>query len=217
MRFTKRRTEYLTRRWAAKVAVAHRVGLPTDTTSLARVEVRNAAGGAPEAYLDGRPAGVGVSLTDRAGWAVCLVSDGPQPAGCDLELAEPRSPAFVRDFLTEAEQHAVAEAGWAAGRRDLANLIWSAKESTVKVLRTGLSRDTRSVQVTLAAGPGTDGWSELTAGTEEGGRFPGWWCRHGPFLLTVVYPAPARPPVSIEDPPALAGAEPEHSWLSRPA
>ena len=83
------------------------------------------------------PAGVEVSLTDRAGWAVCLVWTEPRPVGCDLELAEPRSRAFVRDFFTEAERRAVAGAGRAAGPREVANLIWSAKESALKVLQTG--------------------------------------------------------------------------------
>jgi 4'-phosphopantetheinyl transferase len=160
MRFTKRRAEYLTRRWAANVAVAHRLGLPTDPASLARVEVTNAVGGAPRAYLDGRTAGVEVSLTDRAGWAVCLVWTEPRPVGCDLELAEPRSRAFVRDFFTEAERRAVAGAGRAAGPREVANLIWSAKESAVKLLRNGPPQPTsrprpaRAVSQVRTAPPG---------------------------------------------------------------
>jgi hypothetical protein len=64
-----------------------------------------------------------------------------------------------------------------------------------------------------SAGPG---WSELTARSVDGAAFAGWWCRHGPFLLTVVYPVPAPPPVSIEDPPALASAQPGHGWQHRP-
>jgi 4'-phosphopantetheinyl transferase len=217
MRFTKRRTEYLVRRWTAKHAVAAEVGLPVDTVSLARIEVRNAATGAPEVWVDGRLAGLGVSLTDRAGWAVCLVSGEPQAVGCDLELVEPRSPAFVRDFLTEAEQRLVQAAGSDVDRQVVANLIWSAKESALKVLRTGLRRDTRSVEVRLpAAAPGPGAWSTLAVRTVQGREFPGWWCRHGAFLLTVAYEAAAPAPVSIEDPPALTTAEPVHSWPRRP-
>jgi 4'-phosphopantetheinyl transferase len=216
MRFTKRRTEYLTRRWAAKAAVAHRVGLPTDAASLARIAVRNAASGAPEVYVDGQPVGLGISLTDRAGWAVCLVGTAPWAVGCDLELVEPRSPGFVRDFLTEAEQQVVLSAGSEVDRHLAANLIWSAKESALTVLQTGLRRDTRSVEVALGAAPGPDGWAGLTVRSVEGGAFPGWWRRHGAFVLTVAYAAAAPPPESIEDPSPLATAEPVHSWLSHP-
>ncbi len=48
---------------------------------------------------DGRPDPRGVSLTGRAGCAGCLVAARPHAVGCDLELAEPRSEAFVRDCL----------------------------------------------------------------------------------------------------------------------
>jgi len=220
MRFAKRRTEYLVRRWTAKHAVAAEAGLPVDPVSLARIEVRNAASGAPEVWVDDRHAGLGVSLTDRAGWAVCLVSGElvsgvPRAVGCDLELVEPRSPAFVRDFLTEAEQRLVQAAGSDVDRQVVANLVWSAKESALKVLRTGLRRDTRTVEVTLSA-PGYDGWGALSVCAVEGTVFHGWWRRDGRFLLTVVAEVAASPPVALGDPGILAPAAPRHSWLDRP-
>ena len=221
MRFTKRRTEYLLRRWAAKHAVAAEVGLPVDPGALARIEVRNAPTGAPRVWVDGRRVEVAVSLTDRAGWAVCLVSGQRRPVGCDLELVEPRSDGFVRDFLTEAERAAVFGASSEVGRQAVANLIWSAKESALKVLQTGLRRDTRTVEVHLAepaAHPAAPAgrWTGLVVRASEGREFPGWWCRYGRFLLTVAYEAPGPPPVSLEEPAALMSAEPVHSWVSRP-
>lgn len=218
MRFTKRRTEYLLRRWAAKHAVAAATGRPADPPALlARIEVRNAVTGAPLVWVDGLRTGLGISLTDRAGWAVCLVSGRSGPVGCDLELVEPRSAGFVRDFLTDAEQALVAAAGSAQLRHEMANLVWSAKESALKVLRTGLRRDTRSVEVRLTEPASTVGsWSALVVRTAEGRELPGWWCRHGHFVLTVAYDAPARPPVSLEEPVALSSAEPVHSWVDRP-
>jgi 4'-phosphopantetheinyl transferase len=217
MRFTKHRTEYLLRRWAAKHAIAAEAGLSADPEALARIEVRNAPNGAPLVWVDGRRTEFGVSLTDRAGWAVCLVSGRPVQVGCDLELVEPRSAGFVRDFLTEAEQALVGAAGSEAERQVLANLVWSAKESALKVLQTGLRRDTRSVEVQLsdpATGPGS--WAGLVVHADEDRGFPGWWCRHGPFLLTVAYDVAAPPPVSLEEPTALSSAEPLHSWVTRP-
>ncbi len=226
LRFTKRRTEYLLRRLVAKHAVAAVTGRPTDPTALAGIEVRNAASGAPYVYVEGTPLGVDVSITDRAGWAVCMtwpsawqaageVPESGHRVGCDLELVEPRTPGFVLDFFTAAEQRFVASRPAGEERDVAANLIWSAKESALKVLRTGLRRDTRTVEVTLTA-PRGDGWGRLTVGTSEGTVFPGWWRRDGRFLLTVAAEVAAEPPVAVGDPGALATAQPRHSWLGRP-
>jgi 4'-phosphopantetheinyl transferase len=210
LRYSKRRTEYLLRRFTAKHAVAAVLGLPADPPGLARIETGNAPTGAPYVLVDGAPAGVDVSLSDRAGWAVCLVGTGA--VGCDLELVEPRSPAFVRDFLTEAEQAYVT----AHREPDAAvNLVWSAKESALKVLRTGLRRDTRSVSVTVHDGQ-AGGWSPLTVRAAEGLALPGWWRRDGVYLFTVAATAAGPPPVALEDPAILAAAVPVHSWLDRP-
>jgi 4'-phosphopantetheinyl transferase len=213
------------------LAIADLLGLPADAGSLARIEVRNAPSGAPEVDLDGDPAGVAVSLTDRAGWAVCAAGPAGPGFGCDLELIEPRSPQFVRDFLTGAEQRLVAAAA-AADRPVVANLVWSAKESALKAMRTGLRQDTRSVEVRFpaggapagsgpaaggpagsagaapAGGGAPAGWLPLAVRLTGGPELPGWWLRCGAFLLTVAGAGLAAPPVSIEDPPALATAAP---------
>ncbi len=211
MRFAKRRDEFLVARWTAKAALAAVAGLPDDEATLRRLEVRHAPSGAPLAHLDGRRLDLAVSLTDRAGWAVCLVG-GAAAVGCDLELVEPRSPAFVADYLTDAEARYVRAAPDA---HLTANLVWSAKESALKVLGTGLRRDTRSVEVTLARAA-AGGWAELVVRTAEGAVFPGWWRRFGEFVLTVAATDPVSPPVALEEPPALAGARPAHTWLARP-
>lgn len=216
LRYTKRRTEYLLRRLVAKHAVASVTGRPTDPATLAGIEVRNAPSGAPYVCVGGAPLGVGVSITDRAGWAVCVTSPtGPPAMGCDLELVEPRTPGFLHDFLTVAEQRLVASHPAGEERDAAANLIWSAKESALKVLRTGLRRDTRTLEVTPEA-PRGDGWGALTVRAVEGKAFAGWWRRDGRFLLTVAAEVPAPPPVALGDPGVLAAAEPRHSWLDRP-
>ena len=112
MRFTKRRGEWLLSRWTAKHAVAAQLSLSRDRVSLARIEIRTISGGpargAPEVFLDGGRCQIGISLTDRAGWAVCVVGT-VEDIGCDLELVEPRSERFVCDFLTPREQAAVLD------------------------------------------------------------------------------------------------------------
>ncbi|MBX7435225.1 4'-phosphopantetheinyl transferase superfamily protein [Mycobacterium sp. Y57] len=216
LRYTKRRTEYLLRRLVTKHAVAAAIGRPTDPVALAGIEVRNAPSGAPYVCVDGAPIELGVSITDRAGWAVCLTSPAGSrhPVGCDLELVEPRTPGFVQDFLTAAEQRLVSSCQAGDERDAAANLIWSAKESALKVLQTGLRRDTLTVEVTLAA-PSSDGWGALTVRAEEGPVFPGWWRREGRFLLTIATEVAGPPPVALV-PGVLSPAVPRHSWLDRP-
>jgi len=215
MRFTKRRTDFLLNRWALKQAVTRVLHWPDDDAALARIEGRAAPDGAPELYVDGQPAGRGVSLTDRAGCAVCLVAAGPAGIGCDLELVEARSDAFARDYLTGPERDLVSAAGPA---RDLAaNLIWSAKESALKVLRTGLRRDTRSVEVSVANLTAPElAWSPLQVRAAEGVAFGGWWRRSGPFVLTTCSSGDFGPPAALEAASPLDGAPPSHDWLRRP-
>lgn len=219
LRFTKRRTEYLLRRWVCKHAVAVAAGLPNELAALARIEVGNRPSGAPYVEVDGGPLGLDVSITDRAGWAVCMVGEDLSRVGCDLEIVEPRSSAFVSDFLTPAEQAYVTSLP-ENDRDAAANLIWSAKESALKVLRTGLRRDTRSVEV-VVGGAGADhvaacGWARLEVRAAEGRLFPGWWRRDGDFLVTVASQEPLAVPTALPGSVDLVSASPVHSWLDRP-
>ncbi len=211
MRYTKRREEARLGRWTAKTAIAGALDLEPTPDTLRRIVVRNAADGAPEAFVDDQPARLTLAMTDRADWAVAAVTDGSMRVGCDLEVVEPRSAAFIQDYFTPAERAVVA-----AGDPDvLANLVWSAKESALKVMRTGLRRDTRTVEVMLGD-DSVDGWHQLTVHSVEGRRFPGWWVRYGDFLLTVTTSTLAPPPVSIRRPPPLASAVPGHTWMEEP-
>ena len=225
MRFTKRRNEYLVRRYAGKCAVAAAVGLPADPASLGRIGVLNRMTGAPYVEVDGRTLGLDISLTDRAGWAVCLVGPDLGAVGVDLEIVEPRSAGFVSDFLTPAEQAVVASAPGPDGHDAAANLIWSAKESALKVLRTGLARrhphgrggprGPRGHQH-RRTGPSDDGWQRLTVSSGDS-RFPGWWRRDGVFLLTMVAASGLDdPPQELPGSADLTRAEPIHSWVTHP-
>jgi 4'-phosphopantetheinyl transferase len=215
LRYTKRRTDFMLARWTLKLAVAKALGWPDDPAMLARIEARTAPTGAPLLYIDGQPADHGVSLTDRAGCAVCLVAARAVAVGCDVEIVEPRSDAFVRDYLTQAEQQLVGAAGPA--RDAAANLIWSAKESALKVLTTGLRRDTRSVEVTVAElSPPERSWSALRVRTAEGEVFPGWWRRSGMFLVTACWPRGGPPPAALEEQSPIDTMLPSHRWVDRP-
>ena len=216
MTYRKRRDEAALGRWTAKHAVASYLGLDPDPPVLRRIVVRNAPDGAPEVDIDGDPLEAVIAMTDRADWAVAMLLAGTRRIGCDLEVVEPRSGAFVRDYFTPAEQDAVS----AAASPDLvANLVWSAKESALKVLRTGLRRDTRTVEVTAPEpfdGGAERRWHPLTVSTIEGDRFPGWWLRTGAFVLTCASEVDTDPPRSLDEPPALLEATPTHGWLDDP-
>ncbi len=211
LRFPKRRREFRLGRWTAKVAIARALGRTPSAADLCRIVIDRAPDGAPRPLVDGRPADLYLTMTDRADQAVCLVGPPGVRLGCDLELVEPRSRGFVADYFTEAEQRLLADAG--GDRLDLlANLVWCGKESALKVLRTGLRRDTRSVEVSLPAGEEVRGWAPLRVRTREGVAFPGWWQRFGAFVLTVAATSAFDPPYSLAEPPGLATAAPAESW-----
>jgi len=214
LRFAKRRSELRLARWTAKHLIARTLALGTDREALALIEIRPAPTGAPRAFHAGAPAALAVSMTDRADWAVCAAGPAGLALGCDLELVEPRTDAFVRDWFTARERDVVFGAEPGEARHVLANLIWSAKESALKVLQTGLRRDTRSVEVELGGSAGTAGWAGLRVRVQEGTVFPGWWRRYGDFLLTCVADAGHRPPECVEEPPSLATAVPSHTWFT---
>jgi len=181
LRFPKRRSDWRLGRWTAKRAVAAFLGGPEPTA----VEVVAAGDGAPEALVDGLPAGVAISISHRDGNALCAVAGSDASLGCDLEAVEPRSDAFVRDYFTPAEVQLID--GVPAGERDvLVTLVWSAKESALKALRTGLRVDTRSVEVDALDGDGST-WGPVSVRQAADDRsFAGWWRRQDDLVMTVL-------------------------------
>ncbi|HET7784419.1 MAG TPA: 4'-phosphopantetheinyl transferase superfamily protein [Myxococcales bacterium] len=175
MHVARRRDEFLLGRWAAKSLIASVL----DCAPGPSLEVRAAASGQPLAFLEGAPLRLSISISHREGLALAALDDQGSPLGADLEHLEPRSAAFVRDYFTELETEAVAR-----GDPELvANLIWSAKESALKALGTGLAADTRSIEVELGpelAGP----WQPLLIRGAPG--LQGFWRRHGGHVLTIV-------------------------------
>ncbi len=185
-----RRADWRLGRWTAKTALA--AWLDAD---LGRIEVLAAADGAPEAWLDGQPAPVSVSLSHRAGRALAAVTAPPVIVGCDLEWIEPRSDAFVRDWLAPSEQALVSVA---ADPARTANLAWTAKEAAAKVRREGLRLDVRSAVMRPCAGGETDGWRPLAVDwTREGSSTPGWWRVDEGWVLALAAAPEAPPPRAL--------------------
>ena len=194
MKLAKRRNDWSLGRWTAKHAVANYLGLALAPEALASIEIRPAASGAPEVFLNDQPAEVSISLSHSDGTAACAVAPAGAVTGCDLERIEPRSEAFIADYFTAEEQAMIAQAA-PAERDRLVTVLWSAKESALKALRTGLRLDTRRVSVWLASpSQGSESWSALTVRYADQ-LFQGWWRSSGGLARTMVSVPAAGPPI----------------------
>lgn len=213
LRFEKRRNEWLLGRWTAKSAISACMKFRANPASFAQIEIRSSTSGAPQAFTASRRMDLEISLTHRSGRAACAVAELDTALGCDLELVEPRGNAFMEDYLVPSEQEIVARATPQA-RDWIVTLIWSAKESALKSLHTGLRLDTYSVVVTpeleLQSAKilpenhdsrcALDDWRSLAVRSSHGANFSGWWRFDGKFVRTLTaIPQPSRPiPLRID-------------------
>jgi 4'-phosphopantetheinyl transferase len=194
-RFAKRRSDWRLGRWTAKHAVAACLGL--SSVPVRAIELRPDPSGAPEVFVDGCPAPVSVSLSHRLGRALCVVVPSSSSVGCDVELVECRSDAFVTDYFTPEEQDMVRSAE--EDHSLVVTLIWSAKESVLKAVRKGLRVDTREVNVIAANVPLKEGlWSPVSACFREGEVFRGWSRRTSALVWTVLGSPSLDVPVPLQ-------------------
>jgi phosphopantetheinyl transferase len=201
MRFPKRSREWRLGRWTAKLALANYLGWPAHRNVLGNIEIRSAESGAPVVFVRSKPGDVALSISHRAGAAMCAIAHSDVRLGCDLEIAEPRCEAFVSDYFADKEQLMVASAP-ADDRSWLLALLWSAKESALKALHEGLRLDTRLVSVSLgnfkpSLSDGHDNWYPLQARCPNDQTFAGWWQHTGAFLRTVIVSPPSAQPISL--------------------
>jgi 4'-phosphopantetheinyl transferase len=190
LRFPKRRADWRLGRWTAKAAVSTWLGVPA-----AGVAIVAATDGAPAAWVDDAPAPVVLSLSHRAGRGLAAVADAGCGVGCDLELVEPRSDAFVGDWLAP-EELSLAAFGDPDERARLVNLLWTAKEAAAKVRREGLRLDVRGAVTrldgTLARSPG---WHPMAVDWRSDGLSTrGWWRTEPGWVMAIAAePGPAPP------------------------
>ena len=207
LRFAKRSADWRLGRWTAKRAIAFFLNLPVHPQALANIEIWPAPSGAPEAFVENAPAPVAISISHRDGTALCAIASSPVDLGldlgCDLEIIEPRSEAFVADYFAPEEQVLIARSSPAERARILA-LLWSAKESALKALREGLRLDTRSVIVHLSDDwscndlSDPNRWSPLQVQCGDGQTFHGWWRSTMSIVRTVVANPPPDPPILLD-------------------
>ena len=178
LRFARRREDWLLGRWTAARLVE---GIP----DLRGAVLKNEPSGAPFFERDGKRLSGCVSLSHRAGEGFCVYSRELQ-VGADVELVEPRSDAFTRDYFTIEEQQLGAEFTEST-RKIWANLIWSAKEAVLKTLRTGLRMDTRQVSIDLTGDIQIENcWQALEIKCNAAaGTWIGWWQRRESYVFTL--------------------------------
>jgi 4'-phosphopantetheinyl transferase len=188
LRIAPRRADWRLGRFTAKSAVGARLGVAPR-----RVQILAAGDGAPEAWVDGEHAPVSVSLSHRGGRALAVVAGAPAVVGCDLEVVEPRSAAFIRDWLAPAEQELLAACA-ETERARRANLLWSSKEAAAKVRREGLRLDVRHAVATPEWTEPREGWRRLHVVWRDDVETAGWWWGDGSWVMTIAQdPSPAPP------------------------
>lgn len=210
LRIPKRYADWRLGRWTCKNALAHYLAVSSDPALLATIEIRPAPSGAPLVLIDGSAAAVSISLSHREGVAACVAGPAGAAFGCDLEAIEPRSEAFVADYLTPEEQ-ATVEKSPAFNRDRVVALIWSAKESALKALRVGLRANTSCVSVDFEDHPEPAHFEDVRIASCEAGSslrsaqqwyplrvaysnvavFRGWWFSENMLVRTLVNIDPA--------------------------
>jgi 4'-phosphopantetheinyl transferase len=194
LRYSKRRHDWLLGRWTAKHAV--RACLAKAEAFLCSIEIRAGEGGAPEAFCDGEPTQVSVSISHSRDRSLCAAGLHGLTVGCDLEWIEPREENFAGDYFTPEELSVVLQAPF--DRESAVTLIWCAKESALKAVRRGLSRDTRSVIIRPEFGVRENSWYAWTGRCLETSLvFHGWWRSADGFIYTIASDQPVSPPAAL--------------------
>lgn len=179
-----RRQHHRLGRWTAKQLICETLQLLPSPEHLQRIEIIADKDGAPWAFLDGTALDLNLSISHRKHRALSAISPSSLHIGCDIEWIEPRSQAFVSDFFTPEEcQNTFASGQFAL----MANLIWSAKESTLKAQRVGLSRDTKElcVKTPLPFPPNPQQWHPLSVtDLVHSTIYHGAFIQSGGFILT---------------------------------
>ena len=198
----KRRQDWRLGRFTAKAAAGAWLNVDPG-----RVEVLAGPSGAPGVSVDGAPAAVSLSLSHRAGRALAMIGPPGASIGCDLEVVEPRSNAFVSEWLAPSEQ-ALVRGAVAERRALLANLVWTAKEASAKARAEGLRLNVRRavVQAALETRPAEGGWRPLRVSwpTSQGADF-GFWRAEPGWVMAVV--GLTRPPRLVRPVPPFQSAQ----------
>ena len=195
LRFEKRRRDWRLGRWTAKLALTR--FLPDIQSSMSDWEIIAESSGAPSVNLAGNTSKIQLSLSHSNDQSLVTLSRHPLHTGCDMERIEKRGRSFEETFFTAAELDILEH--WPTRHRDcLVTLIWSAKESVLKSLRTGLKVDTRRVEIHDPGVLPNEAWQPLMASDELTKlTYHGWWRNHKGMIHTVVADLKFAAPIEL--------------------
>ena len=117
--------------------------------------------------------------------------------GCDLEMIEPRSDAFVADYFTAEEQALVARASAADRSRAPGAALERERERAQSVARGPSTRHAERDREPRRCGIRSHGWSPLRVRHADGRIFCGWWQHADGIVRTVVAASAAGPADSL--------------------
>jgi 4'-phosphopantetheinyl transferase len=197
LKIGKRRRDWLLGRWTAKHLVQAYIEQQTGLRlPLAALAIATEPSGAPRVMADYAPnlqsaiCNLQLSISHSGDRAICALVEGAR-VGVDIERIEPRDWQFVEDYFTADEILQVRIAP-VEQRERLITLIWSAKEAALKVLRLGLSVDTRSIACAIAQPDPAREWSPVTFASDQrllqldiAPALAGWWRIIGRYVLVV--------------------------------
>jgi 4'-phosphopantetheinyl transferase len=193
LKIPKRRADWRLGRWTAKSAVAALQQLEGNNLSFSDIEIQVLDSGAPRASI---PAGtISLSVSHRNAVGMCAVSRSQLPLGCDIELVEPRSDAFILDYFSVREQTQLSAVRDRELVQAMATLFWSAKESALKSLELGLRvdltqltvfTDCSAISVCSPQLSPADNWQRMAVEVPNHGRLVGWWSQSEEFVRTIV-------------------------------
>jgi 4'-phosphopantetheinyl transferase len=200
MKLPKRRGDWKLGRWTAKRLIrSYLKNLDRDSYHFADLEVFPAEDGSPQLFIQKKFSPLKISISHRAGAGLCAINPGNNSIGCDLEIIEERSDAFVSDYFTFEEKLKVIIAA-EEDKALIANLIWSAKESALKTLHRGLKSDTRSIVIQFSSPANHQDWNQLKARSSEFAKeLYGWWKVMNGFVLTIMTDSPTAAPIVMEN------------------
>ncbi len=184
LHFSKRRNDWRLGRWTSKCAcLSSRSDL---VTSMNRIEIVAGDDGSPDIYLsDGDPAPISISISHSNNRGFCALSRERYPVGCDLERIEKKSLDFFEDYFTPEEIIFCRQTSRIT-YPIACYLVWCAKETALKILREGLRRDTRSIQIKAEFPAEETEWARWIGHCRITSRtFHGFWRYDKEFMYTI--------------------------------
>jgi 4'-phosphopantetheinyl transferase len=185
LQFTKRRSDWRLGRFTAKEMIVRFLQKQNEAVQFHEIEILPEADGSPKVFLKNESVSFSISISHSHNRVFCALSPASRPIGCDLEYLEERSENFVKDYFTESEIAFIKNCP--AEQKNLAsNLIWSAKESTLKALKEGLRLDTHAVNIIIDSLNFEKDWQNFIAQVDKSENYHGFWKQTGDFVITIV-------------------------------